>query len=742
MHRPSRLRAAVGALLLTVVSLIGVASTAAPAAAAPPPTSQFEKVKLDGGLSMGEPIELAVLPDGKVLYINRGTSAGGGQVRLYNPATGPTTVALTARARRPVRGRPDRHHAAPAVRHQPLGVPVLLPGGDAAGQPDLPVHLQPEHQRARPGQRGHDHRVADRAAAVLPLGRLDDLGQQQQPLLRGRRQHQLRRRLGRHGADRRAHQPRRAVRRPAHLGQHQRPAREDQPDPPGEQRHLHDPGRQPLRAGHGADPARDLHHGRPQPVPDLGRQDQQHPLLGRGRPGRRRDRSPTAARPPTTSTTAPPAPGNYGWPYCGGPNVAYNDWDFAANAPRGWFPCGGVDRPGQQLAAQHRPAAAAADPAARWCGSSTAAAREWPALDNPGGCGSPNHAEVYHYNPNLDLGRQVAAVLRQQAAHHRVLPQLGQGGPVRQRQPGAPATRPSSSRSLAGHAASCTRSTWSSARTARSTCWSTATATSPATPPPASTKSTTWRADGRRSRSARPTPTTGWRRWRCSFSSAGSSDPDGNPLTYAWDFDNNGTTDSTAANPSFTYTTNGDKRARLTVNDGTGRSGTTARRRRGRQQPAGGQPERAARRRPVRLERQPDRRRRRRPTRSRARSRARTSWSRAALGPPGARARGGPGHRLRLHRQHRSGARRPRLGAVLRAARQLHRQRRDRLGAADRREGDHASARSSGRPSTTSRSTARRSSTRPRPRAASASVTSRTASTSATTRSASRASPA
>ena len=109
------------------------------------------------------------------------------------------------------------------------------------------------------------------------------------------------------------------------------------------------------------------------------------------------------------------------------------------------------------------------------------------------------------------------------------------------------------------------------------------------TPPPASTKSTTWRAAGRRSRSARPTRTTAWRRSRCSFSSAGSSDPDGNPLTYAWDFDNNGTTDSTAANPSFTYTTNGDKRARLTVNDGTGRSGTTVVADRGRQQPAGGQ---------------------------------------------------------------------------------------------------------------------------------------------------------
>ncbi|EST22051.1 hypothetical protein M877_30835 [Streptomyces niveus NCIMB 11891] len=71
------------------------APKAAPKAAAPPPTTGFEKVKLDGGLGMGEPIELAVLPDGKVLYINRGTSAAGGQVRLYNPATKSTTVALT-----------------------------------------------------------------------------------------------------------------------------------------------------------------------------------------------------------------------------------------------------------------------------------------------------------------------------------------------------------------------------------------------------------------------------------------------------------------------------------------------------------------------------------------------------------------------------------------------------------------------------------------------------------------------
>lgn len=86
------------AAVVTLVILAASGSsalTAGPALAAPPPTSSFEKVKLDGGLSMGEPIELSVLPDGKVFYINRGTSSGGGQVRLYNPPTSSTTVALT-----------------------------------------------------------------------------------------------------------------------------------------------------------------------------------------------------------------------------------------------------------------------------------------------------------------------------------------------------------------------------------------------------------------------------------------------------------------------------------------------------------------------------------------------------------------------------------------------------------------------------------------------------------------------
>ena len=60
------------------------------------------------------------------------------------------------------------------------------------------------------------------------------------------------------------------------------------------------------------------------------------------------------------------------------------------------------------------------------------------------------------------------------------------------------------------------------------------------------------------------------------FSSAGSGDPDGDPITYAWDFTTNGSTDSTAANPTFTYTTNGNFTATLTVSDNTGRSATAS----------------------------------------------------------------------------------------------------------------------------------------------------------------------
>ena len=54
--------------------------------------------------------------------------------------------------------------------------------------------------------------------------------------------------------------------------------------------------------------------------------------------------------------------------------------------------------------------------------------------------------------------------------------------------------------------------------------------------------------------------------------SALASDPEGTRLRYAWDFDGNGKVDSKQANPAFTYTADGLYRATVTVTDQGGRS--------------------------------------------------------------------------------------------------------------------------------------------------------------------------
>jgi cytochrome c len=57
------------------------------------------------------------------------------------------------------------------------------------------------------------------------------------------------------------------------------------------------------------------------------------------------------------------------------------------------------------------------------------------------------------------------------------------------------------------------------------------------------------------------------------FTSKGSFDPDpGDSIKYAWDFNNDGTVDSTEPNPSFTYTASGVHTAKLTVIDSNGKS--------------------------------------------------------------------------------------------------------------------------------------------------------------------------
>ena len=66
--------------------------------------------------------------------------------------------------------------------------------------------------------------------------------------------------------------------------------------------------------------------------------------------------------------------------------------------------------------------------------------------------------------------------------------------------------------------------------------------------------------------SASASPTSGAAPLAVNFSSAGSSDPEGQPLSYSWTFGDGAT--STAANPAHTYAQAGQYTARLTVSDG------------------------------------------------------------------------------------------------------------------------------------------------------------------------------
>jgi len=72
-------------------------------------------------------------------------------------------------------------------------------------------------------------------------------------------------------------------------------------------------------------------------------------------------------------------------------------------------------------------------------------------------------------------------------------------------------------------------------------------------------------------------PTSGAAPLTVNFNATSSSDPDPvdvGRLTYAWDFTNDGSTDSTSGTPSFTYSTAGNYTAKLTVTDTLGVSDT------------------------------------------------------------------------------------------------------------------------------------------------------------------------
>ncbi len=542
------------------------------AAAAVPPTSEFEKIKLDGGLPMGEPMELAVLPNGNVMYVNRGSTEKGMQVRMYDAATSYTGTLLTlpVDARHEDGGLGITLHPGFAtnnwvfVFYSPKVTPLVNRVSRFTYDPAA-KSIDPATEKVViewPTERGlcchsagsmawdsdqnlyfatGDNTNSWESAGMTPIDERTDRNPQFDAQRTAGNTNDLR------GKINRIH--------PENDGSYTIPAGNlFAPGTAKTRPEIYVMGvRNPFRIWVDRKAGDTLYWG--EVGPDAGADDSR--------------RGPAAYDEFNRATSA----GNFGWPYCGGPNVAYNDWDFAADAPRGWFPCGGSTGPvndsprntGLQQLPPTRPAVV-------W--EQHGGSDDWPALDNPGGCGSPNHTEVYHYDPNLASDVKWPQyydnkwLISEYCRNWIKEVQFGNGNPAT----GSPTViepvlggmsfvhpmdfefGPDGALYLLEYG-----SGWFSG----------------------AADSGLYRiihnAGGNRSPVAEATANVdnGDAPLTVTFSSAGSRDPENTALSYAWDFDGNGSTDSSAAAPSHTYTAKGAFTAKLTVTDGAGKKGST-----------------------------------------------------------------------------------------------------------------------------------------------------------------------
>ena len=257
-----------------------------------------------------------------------------------------------------------------------------------------------------------------------------------------------------------------------------------------------------------------------------------------------------------------PSAGNYGWPYCVRDNVQYNDYNFETSTSGAKFDCANLknDSPNNTGLTDLPPA----QPASAWMGFCDTDPRFRP---NLGTGGAPMGGPRYHFDPNLDSERKFPAFyddkwfIAEWNNGWIKTANLGPTGAMTAVDPFALGTGYRRPMDLDfGPDGALYVIEWGSGFGGDNA------------------DSGVYRVDyvaGNKAPIAEATAsvTNGLAPLAVQFNSTGSSDPDGGPVTYAWDFDSNGTVDSTAANPSHTYTANGAYTAKLTVRDEGGLSG-------------------------------------------------------------------------------------------------------------------------------------------------------------------------
>ncbi len=254
-------------------------------------------------------------------------------------------------------------------------------------------------------------------------------------------------------------------------------------------------------------------------------------------------------------------PGFYGWPYCTGSNTTgetYNDHNFATGVSGGKFDCPGgpTNNSPHNTGQQKLPAAKAAW--LKYDGCSLTAF----------GCGSesPMGGPVYRYNPNLNS----AVKFPQSYDGHFFATEFGRRW-IKDVTVNAD-----------GSAGAINPFPWTGTQVMDS-------AFGPDGALYVLDYGTGWFSGDENSAlyrieyvsdgfapvaKAAADKTSGTAPLTVNFSSAGSSDPDGDPITFSWTFGDGGT--STAANPSHTYSANGSYTATLTVRDSTGKTATAS----------------------------------------------------------------------------------------------------------------------------------------------------------------------